>query len=119
MSITESNYENAIREFFCNTLGYADVYCSEVKRDYADPLQSDCKFQNRLVAVRTSGNGVNEVFKLARFMLHPTNSRYRSISFATISVSGISLILKLYSFITARSSVWWALSSSGGMVSGS
>lgn len=41
MSYVESNYENAIIEMLCGTLGYLHVYGPDVVRDYSDPLYLD------------------------------------------------------------------------------
>ncbi len=41
MAYTEANYENAIIEVFCKTLGYTHVYAPDLARDYADPLYMD------------------------------------------------------------------------------
>lgn len=40
-SYTEANYENAVIEIFCDTLGYDYVYAPDLVRDFADPLYSD------------------------------------------------------------------------------
>ena len=41
MSFTELNYENAIIEFFRDTLGYIYRYGPEIARDYSNPLFED------------------------------------------------------------------------------
>lgn len=41
LSYTEANYENAVIEVFCDTLGYDYVYAPDLARDYSDPLYMD------------------------------------------------------------------------------
>ena len=41
MSFTEANYENAVLEVFCETLGYGYTYGPDVQRDYTEPLYLD------------------------------------------------------------------------------
>jgi type I restriction enzyme R subunit len=41
MSYTETNYENAVIEVFCSTLGYNHVYAPDLTRDYSNPLYMD------------------------------------------------------------------------------
>lgn len=38
MSFTEANYENAVLEVFCDTLGYGYTYGPDVQRDYTESL---------------------------------------------------------------------------------
>lgn len=41
MPYTEANYENAVIEVFCDTLGYGYTYAPDLARDYTDPLYLD------------------------------------------------------------------------------